>query len=68
MAGTFTLSITTNSSFGDSKASERQQLIRALEWVVQEIGSGRPSAHIFDPARSDIGSYVFGAGMLNAGA
>ena len=72
MAGIFTLTITsiasTTSAFGESKASERTELVYLLNQAAQAIGSGKPSAHLIDQGGNDVGNYVFGAGMINAGA
>jgi hypothetical protein len=72
MAGNFTLTITTESTptsnFGETKDSERRQIVRLLEKVIQQVGSGAPSSHILDAQGVDVGSYTYGAGMINAGS
>ena len=67
--GAFTLTINTNSGFGETGRphTENQQLRRMLIQVAQDVGSGRPSRHIFDDNGNDVGSYSYGAGLINAG-
>jgi hypothetical protein len=72
MAGTFSVSITTiastTSSFGETKSSERSELVYLLQQVAQAVGSGRPSVPIVDRMGNSVGTYTYGAGMINAGA
>lgn len=67
--GTFTLTINTVAGHGETGRphTESQVLRRLLMQVAQDVGSGRPSRHIFDDNGNDVGSYSYGAGMINAG-
>jgi hypothetical protein len=67
--GAFTLTINTNAGFGETGRSrtENQVLRDMLMQVAQDVGSGRPSRHIIDRNGNDVGSYSYGAGMINAG-
>lgn len=69
-SGPFTLTINTNAGFGETGQGhiERQVLVRMLQQIAQEIGSGCVSSHIIDDNGNDIGSYTYGTGMINAGA
>lgn len=68
--GAFTLTINTNAGFGETGRGdiEREVVRDMLQQVAQDVGSGRPSRHIFDRNGNDVGSYTYGAGMINAGA
>jgi hypothetical protein len=72
MAGDFTLTITseatTTSAFGETSMSERLEIVRLLQQVIQQVGSGSPSSHLIDAKGNDVGSYSYGVGMINAGA
>jgi hypothetical protein len=67
--GAFTLTINTNAGFGETARphTENQTLRMMLLQVAQDVGSGRPSRHIIDHNGNDVGSYSYGAGMINAG-
>ena len=67
--GAFTLTINTNAGFGETGRphTENQVLRRMLLQVAQDVGAGRPSRHIIDRNGNDVGSYSYGAGMINAG-
>lgn len=65
--GAFTLTINTNASFSDRFHAENAAIRDMLMQVAQDVGSGRPSRHIIDRNGNDVGSYAFGAGMVNAG-
>ena len=70
-AGTFTLTITTTGSqHGETGKgmTERFVIGDMLEQVAQDVRSGRPSRAIIDANGANIGSYSYGAGMINAGA
>jgi hypothetical protein len=69
-AGTFTLTITTNASFGETGRGdiERYMVGDMLEQVAQDVRSGRPSRAIIDNNGNNVGSYTYGAGMINVGA
>ncbi len=69
-AGAFTLTINTNAGFGETGRGdiEREVVCYLLRQVAQDVGSGKPSRHIFDGNGNDVGSYTYGAGMINAGA
>lgn len=68
-SGAFTLTINTNAGFGETGRlhTENAELRYMLEQVAQDVGSGRPSRHIFDRNGNDVGSYAYGAGTLNSG-
>lgn len=72
MAGTFTLTInsydSTQSTFGETRLSERLELVYLIRKAAQQIGSGLPSAVLVDQGYLNVGSYVYGVGMINAGA
>jgi len=67
--GAFTLTINTNAGFGETTKPhiENAALRDMLLQVAQDVGSGRPSRHIFDRNGNDVGSYTYGAGMTSAG-
>ena len=67
--GTFTLTINTNAGFGETARphSESVAIRNALLQVAQDVGAGRPSRHIIDHNGIDVGTYTYGAGMINAG-
>lgn len=67
--GAFTLTINTNAGFGETARphTENAEIAYMLRQVIQDVASGRPSRHIFDRNGNDVGSYSFGAGMINAG-
>jgi hypothetical protein len=67
--GAFTLTINTNSGFGETGKPhiENQALRDMIEQVAQDVGSGRPSRHIFDRNGNDVGSYAYGTGTINVG-
>jgi hypothetical protein len=67
--GAFTLTINTNSGFGETGKPhiEQQQIRRLLTKVAQQVGSGTASSHILDDNGNDVGSYTWGAGTINAG-
>lgn len=67
--GAFTLTINTNAGFGETgkSHSENAALRDMLLQVAQDVGSGKPSRHIFDRNGNDVGSYSFGSGTINAG-
>lgn len=67
--GAFTLTINTNSGFGETGKPhiENGELVAMLRQVLQDVGSGKASRHIFDRNGNDVGSYTYGAGMINAG-
>jgi hypothetical protein len=70
-AGTFTVTITTTGAqHGETgKAmTERYVIGDMLEQVAQDVRAGRPSRAIIDANNVSIGSYSYGAGMINAGA
>lgn len=68
-SGAFTLTINTNSGFGETGKPhiEQQQIRRMLLKVAQQVGSGAASSHIIDDSGNDVGSYSYGAGTINAG-
>lgn len=68
-SGAFTLTINTNSGFGETGRPhvENAHLRWLLEQVAQDVGSGRASRAIIDQNGNNVGSYSFGAGMINAG-
>lgn len=67
--GAFTLTINTNAGFGETGRphTESVALRRMLMKVAQDVGSGRPSSSILDDNGNNVGSYTFGAGLINAG-
>lgn len=69
MAGTFTLTITTitstRSAFGETRSSERNELVYLLEKACRQIGDGADGM-IFDQYNNNVGSFIYGAGMINA--
>lgn len=65
--GAFTLTINTNASFTESHHGENAAIRDMLEQVGQAVGSGRASGPILDRNHNNVGSYTFGAGMINAG-
>lgn len=65
--GTFTLTINTNASFGERTHSENMALADMLRQVTAAVGSGKPSGPILDRNRNNVGSYTYGAGLINAG-
>lgn len=65
--GAFTLTINTRATFGEAAVSENAEIVYMLHQVAQDVGSGRPSRHIFDRAGNDVGSYSFGSGMIGSG-
>ena len=67
--GVFTLTINTNAGFGETgKANIENAALRdMLLQVAHDVGSGRPSRHIFDRNGNDVGSYSYGAGTINSG-
>lgn len=67
--GAFTLTINTNVSFGESARphTESIELRDMLQQVAQDVASGRPSRAIIDRNGNNVGSYTYGAGMINAG-
>lgn len=69
-AGAFTLTINTNAGFGETgkPQTERVEVAYLLEKVAQDVASGRPSSAIIDRNGNNVGSYTYGAGMINAGA
>jgi hypothetical protein len=69
MAGTFTVTINTNAGFGESPRlhTENAEIAYLLRQVTQAVLSGRPSSAIIDRNGNNVGSYTYGAGMLNAG-
>jgi hypothetical protein len=67
--GAFTLTINTNSGFGETGKPhiENGELAACLRQVAQAVGSGAPSAPILDRNRNNVGSYSYGAGTINSG-
>lgn len=67
--GAFTLTINTNAGFGETARphTESVQLRRMLMKVAQDVGSGKASSAIIDDNGNNVGSYSYGAGMINAG-
>ena len=67
--GAFTLTINTNAGFGETAKphTENAGVRDMLLQVAQDVGSGRPSRAIIDRNGNNVGSYSFGAGMINAG-
>jgi hypothetical protein len=67
--GAFTLTINTNSGFGETgrPQTERLCLRDMLHQVAADVGGGRPSRHIFDRNGNDVGSYSYGAGTICSG-
>jgi hypothetical protein len=67
--GAFTLTINTNAGFGETGKPhvENQTLRNVLLQVAQDVGAGRPSRAIVDHNGTNVGSYSYGAGMINAG-
>ena len=65
--GAFTLTINTNSSFGEHTISENAALADVLHQVAVAVAAGKPSAAIFDRNHNNVGSYTYGTGMLSAG-
>lgn len=67
--GAFTLTINSNAGFGETgKGHIENQVVRdLLLQVAHAVGSGRASSHIIDRNGNDVGSYAWGAGMINAG-
>lgn len=67
--GAFTLTINTNAGFGETgrahteNAAVRDMLLK----VAQQVGSGVASSAIIDRNGNNVGSYTWGAGMINAG-
>lgn len=68
-SGAFTLTINTNSGFGETARphTENLEIVSMLRKVMQEVGSGRSSSAILDRNGNNVGSYSFGAGTINAG-
>jgi hypothetical protein len=68
-SGTFTLTINTNAGFGETGRphTENAAVRDLLLQVAQDVGSGRPSRAIIDRSGNNVGSYSYGAGMINAG-
>lgn len=67
--GAFTLTINTNSGFGETGRSHTESLAIAdmLRQVTHDVMSGRPSRAILDRNGNNVGSYSYGAGMINVG-
>jgi hypothetical protein len=67
--GAFTLTINTNAGFGETGKPhiENAELAYLLRQVTADVHAGRPSRHIIDRNGNDVGSYAYGAGMINAG-
>lgn len=67
--GAFTLTINTNAGFGETGKPhvENAGLRDMLMQVAQDVASGRPSRAIIDRNGNNVGSYSYGAGMINAG-
>jgi hypothetical protein len=67
--GAFTLTINTNAGFGETGKPHAENLaVRDLLLrVAQDVGSGIPSRAIIDRNGNNVGSYSYGAGMINAG-
>jgi hypothetical protein len=67
--GAFTLTINTNSGFGETGRPhvENCELAYLLRVVVSAVQAGKPSAAIIDRSGNNVGSYSYGAGMINAG-
>lgn len=67
--GAFTLTINTNAGFGETGKpnTENAALRDMLLQVAQDVGSGRPSRAIIDRNGSNVGTYSYGAGTINAG-
>jgi hypothetical protein len=67
--GAFTLTINTNSGFGETGKPhiENTEIAYMLRQVAQDVQSGRPSRAIIDRNGNNVGSYSYGAGMINAG-
>lgn len=65
--GTFTLTIATRITFGETASSEQVEIAYLLRQVAHDVQSGRPSRHIIDRNGNDVGSYAFGAGTVNSG-
>lgn len=67
--GAFTLTINTNAGFGETGRPhvESIELRSMLQQVAQDVASGRPSKAILDRNGNNVGSYTYGAGMINAG-
>ncbi|SEE52058.1 hypothetical protein [Bradyrhizobium lablabi] len=65
--GTFTLTINSRTTFGETKSQEQVEIAYLLRQVAQDVQSGNPSRHIIDRNGNDVGSYAFGSGMVNSG-
>jgi hypothetical protein len=65
--GAFTLTINTNSSFGERGVSENAAVADMLMQVAAAVAAGKPSSPIFDRNHNNVGSYTYGAGMISAG-
>jgi hypothetical protein len=68
-SGAFTLTINTNAGFGETGRPhiENAEIVYLLRQVAQDVGSGKPSRAIIDRSGNNVGSYSYGAGMINAG-
>lgn len=68
-SGAFTLTINTNSGFGETGKPhvENAALRDMLLQVAQDVGSGRPSRAIIDRNGNNVGSYSYGTGTINSG-
>ncbi|HEY8751591.1 MAG TPA: hypothetical protein VIM11_26655 [Tepidisphaeraceae bacterium] len=66
-SGAFTLTINTNSSFGERTISENAALADMLHQVAAAVALGKPSAAILDRNHNNVGSYSYGTGMLSVG-
>lgn len=67
--GAFTLTINTNAGFGETGKPhiENGEIVYVLRKVMQQVGSGVASSAIIDRNGNNVGSYSYGAGMINAG-
>ncbi len=68
-SGAFTLTINTNAGFGETGRphTESIALRDMLQQVAQDVAAGRPSRAIIDRNGNNVGSYTYGAGLINAG-
>lgn len=65
--GTFTLTIASRITFGETMVSEQIEIAYLLRQVAHDVQSGRPSRAIIDRNGNNVGSYSYGSGMVNSG-
>lgn len=67
--GAFTLTINTNSGFGETGRPHTESLVLRdmLLQVAQAVGSGKASSAIIDRNGNNVGSYSYGTGTINSG-